>query len=433
MPLFSKQALTVFTAVAFCAVALATSSRAFAAKEKAEQPSSAKSDEVPEGTPQELLAFIKAQQAAELDGTTRRARMESMRRKCEAIVTAAERIIQGKADDQMVVAAAKAEFESLGILQRLGDEEAAEKIKALNSQLKTDKRPAVANLLALHALNERAQKLNGTDTQALESFLAEVKRYAAMDEPDALISAPARIAMVALYRADKKDEALHLGRDLAQKLVKSERHDALVAAGQIASLTGDILEVQGAEKEAATFYREMVEGLAKDDGPEVRQEIEKMRDFLRKFELLGKPMPIFGRLVDGGKFDISQFKGKVVLVDFWATWCGPCVQEIPNVKEVYEKYHDRGFEVIGISLDNDGGALKEFLRNEHIPWPVLFDPDSETQPMAEKYQVSGIPLPVLIDRQGKVVSFSARGERLGELVEKLLQAKPSAAAGKKAG
>ena len=431
-PLSTRKTLTAFLTVAFCAAALGMTLLLSAAeKEKAGKPAGSQYD-VPEGTPGELLDFIKKQQNSEPSGTTRRERMEHLRRTCEAIVTAAEKIIGGEADDQTVAAAAKADFEALGILQRLGDEEAADKMKALDKQLRKDNRPAIANLLALHALNQRADKLDTSDAKAVERYVADVKELAASEEPDALISTPARTAMVLLYNADKKDEATHFGRELAQKLLKSDRHDALAAAAQIAKLTGRMLELEGAEKEAASFYRMTVEGLAKDESPTVREVVEEMEYFLGKFALVGKPMPISGRRVDGREFDISDFKGKVVLVDFWATWCKPCVEEIPNVKEVYEKYHDRGFEVVGISIDNDADALKEFLRDEHIPWPILFEPDGETHPMAEKYGVMSVPLPVLIDRRGRVVAISARGERLGELVDKLINDK-SAAAGKKAG
>jgi hypothetical protein len=321
MPPFSnRKSLTAFLTVACCATALGMTLLSSAAeKEKAGKAAGSPYD-VPEGSPRELLDFIKKQQNSESRGATRRARMEHLRLTCEAIVTAADKIIGGEADDQTVVAAAKAAFEALGILQRLGDEEAGEKMKTLDKQLTKDKRPAVANLLALHALNQRAEKLDASDEKAVERYVADVKQFAASDQLDALISRPARIAMVLLYNADKKDEATHLGLGLAQKLVKSDRPDALAAAAQIADVAGDILQVQGAEKEAASFYRGMVEGLAKDDSPTVRQAVEKMEDFLRKYELVGKPMPISGRLVGGGKFDIYNFIGKVVLVDFWATW-----------------------------------------------------------------------------------------------------------------
>jgi thiol-disulfide isomerase/thioredoxin len=75
----------------------------------------------------------------------------------------------------------------------------------------------------------------------------------------------------------------------------------------------------------------------------------------------------------GEPLSIAKFKGKVVLVDFWATWCGPCRGELPNVLAAYKKYHDKGFEIIGISLDRDENALKSFIKENGMVWPQYFD------------------------------------------------------------
>jgi peroxiredoxin len=106
---------------------------------------------------------------------------------------------------------------------------------------------------------------------------------------------------------------------------------------------------------------------------------------------------------------------------------------LPNVKETYDKFHDRGFEVVGISLDEQVDALTKFIDEKQIPWPILFDGGEETSgwnhPLAKKYGVTAIPMAVLINREGKVVTLSARGEKLGELVAELLGVKESDEAG----
>ena len=129
-------------------------------------------------------------------------------------------------------------------------------------------------------------------------------------------------------------------------------------------------------------------------------------------------LPDFPPTVDlGGKvISLTDYRGKVVLLDFWAVWCGPCIGEIPNVKEVYEKYHDKGFEVIGISLDDDEAVLREFIKENQLPWRQIFDGEGWSGPLAEKYGVRSIPAPFLLDREGKVISVKARGNLLGELV-----------------
>src|SRR5207302_9350088 len=118
--------------------------------------------------------------------------------------------------------------------------------------------------------------------------------------------------------------------------------------------------------------------------------------------------------VDGKDFDLAKLKGKVVLIDFWATWCGPCRAELPNMKKVYERYHKDGFEIVGISLDNDKSDLAAFLEKDKLPWPSIFDQASD---LADDYGVFSIPLPILVGRDGRVISLEARGVELDRLLK----------------
>ncbi len=149
-------------------------------------------------------------------------------------------------------------------------------------------------------------------------------------------------------------------------------------------------------------------------------------------EMLNKPAPDFTLTVLDGPDKTrtvtkAELAGKVVLIDFWATWCGPCRAEIPNIKDNYEKHQREGFEVIGISLDQmSGRELAEFVKKEEVPWTICRDADS-SQSMAAYYGIQGIPQMILVGRDGTVITLNARGSALGPMVEKALGAAGSTA------
>ncbi|HWI56494.1 MAG TPA: TlpA disulfide reductase family protein [Bacillota bacterium] len=127
--------------------------------------------------------------------------------------------------------------------------------------------------------------------------------------------------------------------------------------------------------------------------------------------------------LDGKPLSIASYKGKVVLLDFWATWCGPCVRELPNVQKTYEKHHPKGFEIIGISLDEDEQKLKGFIKEKNMPWRQYFDGKGWENKLAAQYGVKSIPATYLLDGEGKIIAKDLRGEDLDQAVAKALPAK----------
>lgn len=141
-----------------------------------------------------------------------------------------------------------------------------------------------------------------------------------------------------------------------------------------------------------------------------------------KLEMIGKPAPDFSSTdINGNPISLKEYRRKVVLLDFWATWCGPCIGEMPNVKKIYDTYKDMGFVVIGISLDNDAAEVRDFLKECELPWRQIFD--GQDGPLKKLFQIRGIPSLWLIDRQGKVISYKARGAALRKLVDEAVKAK----------
>ena len=133
----------------------------------------------------------------------------------------------------------------------------------------------------------------------------------------------------------------------------------------------------------------------------------------------GKPFPNFEEKdLDGKPLSISAYKGKILLVDFWATWCGPCVGELPNVIKTYEKHHGDGFEIIGVSLDQDKGKLASFIAEKKMPWQQYFDGQGWQNKLAQKYGIQAIPATFLLDKEGNILARDVRGEQLETAVAK---------------
>jgi peroxiredoxin len=213
------------------------------------------------------------------------------------------------------------------------------------------------------------------------------------------------------------------------RLVKLIASDYSGLQAQLAVEVADLMIMTGANDQAKQIYAALEKAAAHSDNVVLNEAVKQaIKPMQGRLALLGTKPKIEGTELGGQPLDWSKYKGKVVLLDFWATWCLPCRQELPNVKANYEKYHKQGFDVVGISLDDDRKALTDFLDNEKIAWTILFSDDPMKQgwegaAMTKDFGVTSIPATFLIDRSGKIVSISARGPGLEAQLAKLLDDK----------
>ena len=146
---------------------------------------------------------------------------------------------------------------------------------------------------------------------------------------------------------------------------------------------------------------------------------EQAAAVVKKIEMVGKPVDIKFTALDGRQVDVSAMKGKVVLVDFWATWCGPCMAELPNVKEAYSKLHDKGLEIVGISFDSDKEKLQKTLIVKEMTWVQYFDGEGWGNKFGKEFDIHSIPTMWLVNKKGELADVNAR-DGLEEKIAKML-------------
>lgn len=223
----------------------------------------------------------------------------------------------------------------------------------------------------------------------------------------------------AIANATKKLQTFDEAYEAAMKVSQdnSTRWSAAVANANLEKLREIIkakpIENLQAELEAAVK--------APNISSEDKEDAER---FLKKLQaaaaLKSKPLDLKFTAVDGREVDLSKMRGKVVLIDFWATWCGPCVAELPNVKKAYKDLNPKGFEIIGISLDSDKAKLEAFVKKEDMAWPQYFDGKGWKNDISSMHGINSIPAMWLVNKEGMVVDTNARAG-LEEKVEKLLK------------
>ena len=223
-------------------------------------------------------------------------------------------------------------------------------------------------------------------------------------------------------RAAKSPRRMRNLRRLANLLKEPPTADLLSSVQNV----GQVLEVFGPPKLAQACFDHIADAFKKADDPKLAEAAAEMADKAKqRLALVGKPFDVEGVTPDGSPFDWASYAGKVVLVDFWATWCGPCLQELPNIRQNYEQYHAKGFDVVGVNLDSASLRPEAVFGAAGAGHPVGHrdepgrarrqggDREWSKIPMATKYGVEAIPFVVLVGKDGNVDSIHVRGPKLG--------------------
>lgn len=264
-----------------------------------------------------------------------------------------------------------------------------------------------------------AQANTGSQT-SIDTLLEELTAYSKHEEPEiALAAKDAKITLqLLLVRNKSTEERLNLVQNMQEEI---EALPVDAASAKLAMTLARNLSAVVDDKSATRIADELSLHFAESDMTEVQKVSEDLKGFSRMINLSGNPIRVVGKTLEGKELAWESLRGKVVLVDFWATWCGPCVGEFPLMKQLYETYHEHGFEVVGISLDDSKADVQQFVADRELPWIIVCNAEGDdyngfSDENARYYGISGIPQMIFVGKDGIVQATDARGEKLAKLL-----------------
>ncbi len=264
--------------------------------------------------------------------------------------------------------AIREQLQTLSFLSRY-DQESRKKMMELAAELSNHPWPEIAELAAIEVFKLRIDSARTATAEEQLQMIADLK------------------ALLADREFDR--EAYSLAYGLARAIGYSDSSEV-----------------------AASLYEDMSAMMSESNDESLRDRAPKMMGAARRMRLPGNFMEVMGQTTDGKEFDWDKYRGKVVLVDFWASWCGPCRGEVPNMKRNLASYAERGFDIVGVNLDKSLEACEKYVEQEELQWVNLMsDKDGQRgwdNPLANHYGISAIPTAILVDQDGKVVSLASQ-------------------------
>lgn len=312
----------------------------------------------------------------------------------------------------------KSEAEMLKMAKAwFGNQQAA--AAAFGKAYPEDVRRYAARLMAIQATMQMAQLPGAASATAEDSAAVRKEIEGILAAADAPVEAKGEAAFLhTMMSAEQLDQ--EKPESVAAFFQATEKFLAEYGTHPLAPQMRQV-QMQVASESKTPEAEAVLKKLAGGKEPEVAQAAKELLAQREKMTALKtKPLALAFTAADGTEVDVAKLRGKVVLVDFWASWCGPCIGEMPNVVATYQKLHDKGFEIVGISLDQDKGKMEATMKKQGMAWPQYFDGKGWQNKISSGFGIDSIPAAWLLDKKGVLRETDLRGSALSAAVEKLL-------------
>ena len=291
--------------------------------------------------------------------------------------------------------------------------------------------PAKASVEQLQAIVAKAKRIRPSSPQQYQAMQTAIRDASKKlveklkADPDSdiyrqaeLDAISASVSLMTFFGPDAQKKTLEQIHEFLKNRKKLSLED--VQTGMMAAA---MLELQPNKRPARSTY-ELLHTLLEDDEREEMQSLRVNLDAnIRRLGLLGKPLELKAKTMDGKKLEIKDFAGNFVLVSFFTTWCKPYLDEIPRLKSHHAKYREKGLEIVAISLDQDKADLEKHVKTSELPWPVIHDAvENPLDSLQIQFGISQLPTVFLLNKEGTVVSLEARGAELDRLMQMLFDA-----------